>query len=72
MDMTPTVTRGLGRRRRLRVSVAGVGKSSVFVREAAAAAPPRSIAKPGKGIPQAVRAVLEDNIGELVEVRDVL
>jgi len=57
-------------RRRLRVSVAGLNDGSVLVREAAPRVPARPQQRPGRGMPEAVRAVLEDNIGELVEVQN--
>ena len=51
------------------MSVAGLNDGSVLVREVAQRVPARPQQRPGRGMPQAVRAVLEDNIGELVEVR---
>ena len=54
------------------MSVAGLNDGSVLVREAAPRVPARPQQRPGRGMPQAVRAVLEDNIGELVEVQKAI
>ena len=53
------------------MSVAGFREGRVLVREPATpiVARQQKSQKPGKGLPPAVRAVLEDNVGELVEVR---
>ena len=53
--------------RRMRVRVEGANEAGVFAREVVPTAATVQ-QKPGRPLPPAVLAVLEDNIGELVEV----